>query len=181
MNNQIKEQIKQKKICTKKYITWAVVAVSVGLIGYLLVSSSNKPENVRPGVAFGIQGQQHVADGASHGAYNSNPPTSGWHLAQAVSFGVYDKELSDEQLIHSIEHGGIWISYKDVDSETKLKLVTLAEKYPGSVILTPRLANDSKIALASWGRLEKLEIFDEQAIINFIKANTNKSPEPFAR
>ncbi len=34
---------------------------------------------------------------------------------------------------------------------------------------------------ASWGRLEKLNSFDETKIVDFINANKNKSPEPLAR
>src|SRR3989344_5078 len=52
-----------------------------------------------------------VAVGASHEAYNSNPPTSGPHYEQPSRWGVSQAELPDEQLIHNLEHGGIWISY----------------------------------------------------------------------
>ena len=51
--------------------------------------------------------------------YQTNPPTSGDHLAQAENWGVYDKEIDDKAGVHSMEHGGIWISYKDIDDESK--------------------------------------------------------------
>lgn len=68
-----------------------------------------------------------------------------------------------------------------MDQETISNLESVGKGYPGSVIVTPRSANDTKIVLASWGRLEKLESFDETRIIEFIKANRNRSPEPLAR
>lgn len=161
--------------------TWAIAVLILGasVYGlYVLVSQSAKS---RPGEAISILGKDHVAVGAAHPAYNSNPPTSGWHYAEPADWGVHLKELPDEQLIHNVEHGGIWISYKDIDEKTKSALEAVGKRYPRSIVITPRSANDSKIALVSWGRLEKLDSFDETKIIDFIQANINKSPEPLAR
>lgn len=122
----------------------------------------------------------HINSGAPHDSYNSNPPTSGDHLASPAKWGVYSTPLTDEQAIHNLEHGGIWISYKDIDDQTKSQLETIAKANGGSVILSPRPNNDTKIAMASWGRLEKLDGYDEAKILEFIRSNKNKSPEPIA-
>ncbi len=126
-------------------------------------------------------GQKHIKPDDSHDTYNSNPPTSGAHLFDPAPWGVYQTELQDEKLVHNLEHGGIWISYKDVDAEIKTKLETIGKANPGSVIVTPRAKNDNKIAVAAWTRLMKLDSFDEAKILEFIKANKNKSPEPLAK
>ncbi|MFA4831173.1 MAG: DUF3105 domain-containing protein [Patescibacteria group bacterium] len=165
----------------KKIVIWIVIIIlTVGLV-YWLAKSAQKSEAGRPGEAVSLQGAQHVAVGAEHPKYNSNPPTSGWHYAAPANGGFYENELPDEQVLHNLEHGSIWISYKDIDEDTKIKLEDIGRRFSQSVIITPREKNDAKIALASWGRLQKLEQFDEEAIINFIKANKNKSPEPLAQ
>ena len=151
-----------------------VIAISYGLT--LLVQQGQQP---RPGETFAIQGQEHIAVGATHEAYNSNPPTSGPHYAQPANWGVYQTELPDEQLIHNLEHGGIWISYVGIDDATKAALEKIA-KSNSKIIVTPRSKNDAPITLVSWGRLQKFQTLDEQAIRTFIDANSNKSPEPFA-
>lgn len=112
--------------------------------------------------------------------YGTNPPTSGDHWPEPASWGAYREPLPDEQLVHNLEHGGIWISYTGVDVSTLRKLESLAGRYPEAVILTPRPENDLMIAVASWGRLEELDSFDEQRIVAFISANVNRSPEPLA-
>ena len=132
-------------------------------------------------MVFPTQGRDHIAVGSSHSAYNSNPPTSGSHYADEAQWGAHEQELPDEQLIHNLEHGGIWISYKDIDQSTKTKIEILAKQYPDKIIVTPRANNDAKIAVASWTRLLKLDQFDEGKIVDFIKANKNKSPEPNAQ
>ncbi len=140
-----------------------------------------KAELTRPGEVFSSQGQQHIQTGATHEEYNSNPPTSGPHNGQPANWGIYQSELPDENLIHNLEHGGIWISYNNIDNDTKTKIEDLAKRYPNKMIVTPRSKNDSKIAIASWTRLLKLDVFDEATIVDFIKANKNKSPEPNAQ
>ncbi len=132
------------------------------------------------GQSFENLGREHIEPQVEPDTYNSNPPTSGDHLANPADWGVYQNELPDKQLVHNLEHGGIWISYKDVDQETKAKIEAIGKANPGSVIVTPRAANDSKIAVAAWTRLEKMESYDEAKILEFIKANKNKSPEPLA-
>jgi hypothetical protein len=160
---------------------WTIAALVIGASGYGLYYLASQPQKSRPGETFPILGREHISVGASHPSYNSNPPLSGWHYDQPADWGVYQRELPDEQLIHNLEHGGIWISYTDADQETKSNLEAIGKRYPGSVIVTPRPANDAKIILASWGRMEKLESFDEARIVDFIKANKNKSPESLAR
>lgn len=157
----------------------AFILLAGSISGFIFLSI--KGERSNPGEAIAVLGREHIALGEEHPAFNSNPPTSGWHYAQEAEWGVHQEELPDEQLVHNLEHGGIWIAYKDVDAQTKAKLEALVAEYPGSVILTPRQANDAPIAVASWGRLLKLQIFDTKLIRDFIRQNKNRSPEPLAR
>lgn len=132
------------------------------------------------GDAYEIQGQAHVLLEQEHGVYNSNPPTSGWHTSESIAWGVYEDELPDEPLIHNLEHGGIWISYKDIDDDTLQELTTFAKKHGGSVVVTQRSNNDSKIAIAAWGRLLKMDALDMTVVEAFYDLYKNQSPEKFA-
>lgn len=163
----------------KKILFWVIgILIVIGIIYLLVISVKN--QRPRPGEAFSSQGQEHIAVGADHEEYNSNLPTSGPHYAQPAKWGVYQTELQDEQIVHNLEHGGIWIAYKDIDDVAKISLEEIT-KSGLKIIMTPRTKNDAPITLASWGRVQKFENFDKQAILEFIKANTNKSPEPFAQ
>lgn len=177
-NNAQRQSEQRRKL--KRILKWTVVVVSVIAIGYGLILLARQGKQPLPGEAFTIQGKEHITVGASHPEYNSNPPTSGWHYAQPANWGVYQTELPDEQIIHNLEHGGIWISYTGIDDATKTALEKIAKSH-SKIILEPRSKNDAPIVLASWGRLQKLQTFDEQAVLNFIKDNSNKSPEPFAQ
>ena len=67
----------------------------------------------------------------------------------------------------------------DDDSCKKLiaDLESIARQYRSKVILTPRSKNDSRIALASWGRLWKFDRFDQARVAEFVSANRNNGPE----
>ena len=49
------------------------------------------------------------------------------------SSGVNEKEVEDKAAVHGLEHGGIWISYKDVDEETIRILGEIGKENSGSV------------------------------------------------
>lgn len=155
-----------------------------GLIGVGVFFAFKDPKQAAKstelmGQEIPILGQQHIAIGASHVAYNSNPPTSGPHYATPAAAGAYSEALPDEQVVHNLEHGYVWISYNPdkVGKDVPAKLAEAIDSY-AKTILTPRPADDSAIALASWGRLLKLDVYDEGQVINFIKANRFKAPEP---
>lgn len=176
---QMEKDMRRKKLMRRTLIAVIAAAVVAGIV-WLVAFAPSRPERERPGEAFDIQGQTHIAVGATHPAYNSNPPSSGSHYAQPATWGVHDTELPDEQIIHNLEHGGIWISYKGINATTTAALAEIAQSQ-SKIIMEPRANNDAPIILVSWGRVQKFQTYDEQAILAFIEANKNMSPEPLAQ
>lgn len=163
-----------------KLTFWAVAGVillGLGVYGVISLNawrSSNLPGQLLPDL-----GREHVSPGHVH-TYNSNPPTSGWHLGSPQEWGVYNEEKPDESLIHNLEHGGVWISYRPgISEEIKEKLAGFYKKYGRKIIVTPRSRNDSDIALVAWTRLDKFSVgeYSDERIERFVKAFRNKGPE----
>jgi hypothetical protein len=136
--------------------------------------------------------QTHVSTAVDYSAF-SNPPTYGPHHGAIFDAsnnsitprptGVYTTEQPDEDLVHNLEHGHVWISYNPTmlsaaDRSSLEQLVTAGGTNTG-VILTPRAANDSAIALASWAHLLKLSSFNATTIRNFVETNRGHAPEGF--
>ncbi|MBI3671615.1 DUF3105 domain-containing protein [Candidatus Azambacteria bacterium] len=164
----------------KMFFKWVLgIAFALSIV-YGLFSAFRQDEKQISWNSFSIQGAEHIPVGTSHPEYNSNPPTSGWHYAEEAEWGAHQEELPDERLIHNLEHGGIWIAYKGIDDATKTALEKIARSH-SKVVVEPRSKNDAPIAVSSWGKQQKFQILDESALLNFIKANSNKSPEPFAQ
>lgn len=168
--------VKKRKL--KTALTWIVILVLAGAGIYYLFDRAKVNQVDKPGIEYPDIGNRHVDPGVAHDPYNSNPPTSGPHYPQPAPWGVYADQRPDEELIHNLEHGGIWISYKDPGDQALIdQLKDIADNYPIKVIMTPRPGNDSRIAVAAWTRLLPLEAFDQGQIKNFIKAYINKGPE----
>ena len=129
-------------------------------------------------VSYPNQGQTHIEIGASHPAYNSNPPTSGWHYAQPAPWGIYPNQLPDEVLVHNLEHGGIWMSYQDPTNQDIInQLKDIANRYPSHIIVEPRPQNDSPVAVAAWGQLLKMDTVNADVIYAFIRRYRKHGPE----
>ncbi len=165
-------------------------AILAALAGLYLLSSQQQSSTAKDiGVAIPVDstnGREHIEAGQKVTTFTSNPPTSGPHYNAAglgpIECKAYDNEIADEGVIHNLEHGGIWISYKDKsDSVLKSQLEEIA-KNNTKIIVSPREKNDSPIAVAAWGRLLKLDSFDQGQIEDFIKLykNSPNAPEPIA-
>jgi len=171
-------QATRRKIVKRLVLLGIILVIVGGLTFWLVVYLKNREQNL-PGTFITDQGREHVGPGHKH-VYNSNPPTSGWHHAQPVEWGIYREEITDEILIHNLEHGGIWISYKpSIPQEMKQKLEGFSKKWGRKIIVAPRSANDTDIALAAWSRLDKFSVaeYSDDRVERFIKAYRNKGPE----
>ncbi len=163
-----------------------IAALIIGVFGFIFIKNRSTPEVPRPGIAHEDKGRQHVADNAvTYGG--SEPPTSGDHSSQ-VPWQAYEQEVPDINVIHNMEHGGIYISYKpDLPPEevAKIKAVFFSpfsdkDFTPNKVVLAPRAANDAPIIVSSWMRSMKLDKFDQDKMVDYYRRNVGKSPEPTA-
>ena len=142
-----------------------VVAISGGLLAW---------QNLRP--AYGEKvtdlGNQHLAEGQTFDAYNTRPPTSGPHYNSKAPDGIHAEPIADELQVHNLEDGAVIIQYDCPGGcdELVAQLAELVSRYPSELILAPYPEMESRIALTAWGRIYRLEDFDEERIISFIDA-----------
>ncbi len=74
--------------------------------------------------------------------------------------------------------GGMLVQYNCVDYECESdlveKLADIVRSYPPQVYLAPYPGMDAKIALAAPGRIETLDLLDEQQVRQFIERNLDR-------
>jgi len=132
-----------------------------------------------------------VANGTSK-KWNTSPPTSGPHYSGQAIWGSYAEPLQQAQVVHNLEHGGIYIQYgKDVPQATIDELKGFYDGHQNGTLLAPLPSLGSKIALGVWttsspskpdtgtAYLAKCTTFDEAAYAAFFKAYQFKGPERF--
>ncbi len=121
----------------------------------------------------------HVARDESHAPYLTNPPAGGPHWGDGVAGpGIKDKEVADELLVHSLEHGAAILWYKsDLPQDQVEQLKTIFNDTTGKKIMVARKNLDVPVALTSWGWILKLQTIDEGKIKEFIETNNGRAPE----
>lgn len=167
---------------------WIVIVfiVLAGGIGGLVWMSRRQSANA-PGVSYPEVGREHTPlKSAPPVAYNSNPPSSGAHFGSPANWGVYTYEVDDQIFIHNLEHGGIWIAYRpQIGAAVIGQLQAIADEFKGSkIVMAPRSANDSDIAVAAWTRVLKFDLAGGtltsaqlDQIRGFYRAFKNRGPE----
>ena len=134
------------------------------------------------GVTYRVEGQHtHIPSG--HIKYDSTPPVGGDHSAYwADCTGtVYPKAIANENAVHMLEHGAIWITY----NKSKLsaaQVSTLAKNVSGinGMAMSPYPNLKSPISLQAWGYQLFLNSPTDPRIAQFIKAlkyNQKTTPE----
>ncbi len=170
-------------------IFYSVIALLVvGFVGYFMVSSKKEtPKQPTLGAQHDELGKNHVPEDTIVN-YNSNPPSSGDHYAQPAPKGFYNQELPDGNLLHNLEHGYIWVSYRpDLPTDQVQKLRSLFSQpfsdpkfQPTKAVVTKRSKNPAPISVASWGWTMNLNNFDQSKLEQFYLQHVSHSPEPAA-
>lgn len=169
---------------SNKVLLTIIAVLTIGMFGYVAVKKKDAPpETPRPGLEQPDKGREHVADGTvPYG--EAEPPTSGAH-SSPVPWQAYEQEIPDMNVIHNLEHGGVYVSYRpDLPQDQVAKIKALFTKpfsnpkfSPTKAVVAPRSANGSPIIMSSWNRNLKLESFDEAKMMEYYLRNVGKAPE----
>ena len=91
--------------------------------------------------------------------YHSNPPTSGPHTTTPQGFTNLENPAPKENIIHSMEHGGVYIWY-NTDNQEAIDLIkdvvnenTDRRRFVGSTIYEGM--EEDTIAITAWSRIDK--------------------------
>ena len=165
-----------------KILLIIILLIMLSILAYSQIFKAPSVIMEDMGESVPIQNRDHISQSETTQVYNSNPPTSGPHAGE-IKGGFYSEEILDINGVHNLEHGFIWITYRNISPNAKEMLKKIARKNSGRVLVSKRRANDTQIALASWGRLDKIteSTLDEAYVLRFITKYTNKSPEKFAK
>ena len=114
--------------------------------------------------------------------YEQTPPVGGAHNPVWLNCGVYGSPVPNENAVHSLEHGAVWITYDPArvsDEDVTALRALLPSRH---AILSPYEGMDSLIAVTAWNKQLKLDGVDEDGIKAFIEEYwlSEDAPEPGA-
>ncbi|WP_353647690.1 DUF3105 domain-containing protein [Nakamurella sp. A5-74] len=189
-------------------ITWVIVdkssaksSASEKLQAWVPTADNRDPSTKIPGIYVGARTDEGAGKAYAYGkyvaaihvtsdqrvAYDRFPPVGGphdqqWADCQGV---VYDKPVRDENMVHTLEHGAVWIAYNP-ETVTGAELDTLKAYVTGQnyITLTPYTGLKANISLQGWAHQLQVASASDERIAQFITAlrqNQYVYPETGAR
>jgi len=94
--------------------------------------------------------------------YDRTPPAGGPHNPVWLNCGVYTQPVPNENAVHSLEHGAVWITYRpDLSLAKVLQLQQFVEShYQGDqryLVLSPYPGLPAPVVVSAWGAQLRLE------------------------
>lgn len=161
----------------------AIMGVLAGLIILAIFIISNQQAGADEPIE-GVQSFPNLERGHTTQpvTYAQNPPAGGPHNPAWQNCGVYTQPIANENGVHSLEHGVVWITYQpDLPAAEVQKLQALTRQ-SGYRLLSPYPGLPGPIVLSAWGYQLQLEQADDPRLTDFIQKyeQNPQGPEPGA-
>jgi hypothetical protein len=97
-----------------------------------------------------------------------------------LNCGIYTTPVRNENAVHSLEHGAVWITYQPSLAPSAVQHLVSLVKGRAYVILAPYPGLPAPIVASAWGLQLKLQTANDPRIAEFIQkyANGPQAPEP---
>jgi hypothetical protein len=179
----------QKRVARNRKIGLiAGITAAVAVIGILITSIVLTPQAARysaGGDGAEIEGVETFENASLHVetpvTYPQTPPAGGDHHPTWLNCGVYTEPVPNENAVHSLEHGALWVTYDPSISDAEL--TTLKEVLPSTyVILSPFEDLPSSIVVSGWNSQLQVDSADDERLPAFFEEfwKSNDVPEPGA-
>lgn len=114
--------------------------------------------------------------------YVTHPPAGGDHAGIWQNCGYYDEPIANENAVHSLEHGAVWIQYSDDLDESARQRIRQATDDESFVLASPFPDLESPVVLSAWGKQLRLDDVDDPRFDQFLEAFVQgpQTPEPGA-
>ena len=145
-----------------------LVAVIGAFIAVILVNSRQQAASTPEGVeSFAIPSRNHVEGTVS---YPQTPPVGGDHNPVWQNCGFYSSPVRNENAVHSMEHGAVWITYQpDLPSDQVEVLRNLAHDNT-YVLVSPFLDSPAPVVASAWGKQLQLDSANDPRLEQFVSA-----------
>ena len=170
---------------TRIIIGLVVLAFVAGFAAIVIIDSgqrqsSGPPEGVEEfEVASGVN--NHTPDTVD---YEQDPPAGGAHNPVWQTQGFYDEPVRNENAVHTLEHGGVWITFDPELPQDQRDAIQEMVEGQDCMLASPypNLPGGSPIVASAWGAQAQIESADDPNLERFIQSYRKgpQTPEPGA-
>lgn len=173
---------------SRRLVSVALAVAALALAGCSSSSGAATPDasSSSSGTIDGVESfegltQDHTTDPVE---YPQSPPVGGPHDPEWIrcTGTVYDQPVRNENAVHSMEHGAVWIAYDPaLSDEDVATLAGLVEGVDYSMV-SPYPGLDAPVSVQAWGLQLKVDSVDDPRIAAFVEAYAQgpQTPEPGA-
>ena len=128
-----------------------IVAVTIVIVGQ--VQENQRIEALASQPIEGVQEFEDLSFNHTEAPveYEQSPPVGGDHNPVWTNCGVYTSEIPNENTVHSMEHGAVWITYQPDLPQGEIDTLTDLVGSSGYVVLSPYADQESPIMVSAWG------------------------------
>jgi|SRR5436190_5298647 len=164
MRQQEQAKERRRKVLVRAGVAVAVLAVGVG-IAFAAVSAKSSGD--LSAVKTYPETRNHVTTKVN---YPQNPPAGGDHNPRWLNCGIYNTPVPNENAVHDLEHGAVWITYRpDLSATDVAKLTDIVKsKTRGYLDLSPYPDLPAPVVASAWGKQLKLKGANDKRLPKFI-------------
>ena len=114
--------------------------------------------------------------------YEQTPPVGGPHSPVWANCGVYENPITNEEAVHSLEHGAVWVTYDPELPAEQVESLTSQVGARSYGLLSPFPDLPSPVVASAWGLQLELESADDPRLEVFLTKylQGDQTPEPGA-
>lgn len=174
----------QSRRSRRRTMTWVGAVVAILVIvggGASWAVLANRPAQVSLGAVktYPVSRPGHVTTTVR---YPQTPPVGGDHDPTWLNCGIYTAPVRNENAVHDLEHGAVWITYQPSLPATQVK--ALRELVGGQTYLTlsPYPGLPAPVVASAWGVQLRLPNATDKRLKAFVTKYKQgpQTPEPGA-
>ena len=170
-------------------VTKLAMSVGVSLIAALGVAAcSSSAKTVTSDSVAGIAGvqsftgltQNHVDTPVD---YPQSPPVGGDHSPVWQTCGIYNTPVKNENAVHSLEHGAVWLAYRPDLPADQVEVLRAMARGHTHILVSPYPGLKEAVVATAWGKQLRLDSVTDKRLAAFAAAYEQgpQTPEPGAQ
>jgi hypothetical protein len=127
---------------------------------------------------FDVASREHTTEPVD---YPQDPPVGGAHDPSWQKCEVYRDPVRNENAVHSLEHGAVWITYQPDLADADRNVLEQAAADNPYVLVSPYPGLENPAVVSAWSVQLRLDDVNDPRLAKFIARYAGNGPELGAR
>lgn len=128
-------------------------------------NNNNQSSSIKGVVTYSNLSRDHVTGKVN---YPQVPPVGGSHNPVWLNCGIYTTPVANENAVHSMEHGAVWMTYQPTLSSVGVQTLQNLAHGHSYVILSPYPGLPTPVVITAWGVQLKVNSPNDPRLAQFI-------------